>query len=313
MVDSGPPRLSEIRNRWKQFEERRKRAASRLGKGRANEWYFAILGLETRIATFDFTGIGRIQKVIEPPGGLELAAALADKHLIEAIGRYSPSIEYELAVSQDEVGDDRQVFVVAAWIISALRVKTGAELLVPVAADYSWSTIAALTDGTCHAQMIEDVPKARQLGPRVVISNDEFLWVNNNLVAFINLLKSPKFRLAVDAINTHHQMANLRMAAAMLWAGIEALFNIQAELRFRLSTVIASILEPRGQTRRDLYRKVKRLYDVRSAAIHGASLQDDKLAEHVKEVRFLLSQLLCNFTQNKHHPSEQELEDFIFR
>ena len=34
---------------------------------------------------------------------------------------------------------------------------------------------------------------------------------------------------------------------ALLWAGIESLFQINAELRFRLATLIALTLEPRGE------------------------------------------------------------------
>jgi hypothetical protein len=126
------------------------------------------------------------------------------------------------------------------------------------------------------------------------------------------LLELPEFRLAVESLTTHHFASSERMMAATLWAGIEALFEIQSELRFRLAIQIASILEPRGSTRRDLYRRVKKLYDVRSKAVHGSALSKDKMDEHIVEVRALLSRLLCKFTELGKVPNEEELEDFMF-
>src|SRR5215211_5996085 len=103
------------------------------------------------------------------------------------------------------------------------------------------------------------------------------------------MLEVPKFRLAVEALTTHQHLVSLRMMAASLWSGIEALLGIQAELRFRITLSIASILEPRGEQRSARYRRVKKLYDIRSKAVHGITLSENELISHVAETRKLLS------------------------
>ena len=99
---------------------------------------------------------------------------------------------------------------------------------------------------------------------------------------------------------------------ALLWAGIDALFGISAELRYRLATYMAAVLQPRGKERKSLYGKAKLLYDVRSKAVHGVRVSNDSLREHIGEVKMLLSRLLCAFTERKHLPTESEIEDLVF-
>ena len=100
--------------------------------------------------------------------------------------------------------------------------------------------------------------------------------------------------------------------AAMLWSGIEAIFGINTELRFRLATMIAALLEPRGAARRSMYRRVKRLYNVRSRIVHGGKASDEEIAEHIVEVRALLSGLLCQFVEGRKIPSETDIEKLVF-
>ncbi|WP_223259928.1 HEPN domain-containing protein, partial [Ralstonia pseudosolanacearum] len=105
---------------------------------------------------------------------------------------------------------------------------------------------------------------------------------------------------------------NLRMSAAALWAGFEALFGINAELRFRLAALAAAYLEERGPNRLALYRRVKTLYDYRSKAVHGAATSDKQLASHILEVRGLLSRLMCRATQAGVLPSTDDFEELLF-
>lgn len=307
-------RLDEIASRVEYFESRRRRATERLASTEGKYWYFAILGIEFNSENFglDLHPLAKIQSVVEPPGEVELAAALHNKLIFSAVGRYSHQIQYELAVSRERCANDDQVFNLAWWIISALRVRTLSEILIPVVADHSWSTISAITDGSCHVQLIEDVPQARRLSKPTPIQQIDLEWVSLNLAKFADLLKLPKFRLAVESLSNHHFASSERMMAATLWAGIEALFEIQSELRFRLAVVIASILEPRGTSRRELYRVVKKLYDTRSKAVHGSPLTKVKIEAHTLEVRQLLSRILCQFIETGNVPTEDQIGDLIF-
>jgi hypothetical protein len=304
--------LSEIRDLVGHFEARKVRAAERLATIEGKNWYFAVLGLTCDAEELTIVPFAKLQRVTEPPGEIELASALEDKRIFSAIGRYTHQIQYELSISREHFKNDQQAFNVAWWIISALRIRTLSEILIPAVANYSWSTIAAVTDGTCHAQLLEDVPQAQRFGALVQVQQADLDWVDSNLIKFAGLLEQPKFRLAVESLSTHHFSTSKRMMAATLWAGIEALFEIQSELRFRLAVVIASVLEPRGEARRKLYGMVKKLYDMRSKAVHGSPLAEAKIEEHILEVRELLSRLLCHFVEMGTVPSEDQVENLIF-
>ncbi|HEX8672239.1 MAG TPA: hypothetical protein VF710_10130 [Longimicrobium sp.] len=184
------------------------------------------------------------------------------------------------------------------------------EVLVPAASDVPWAAVAAARP--CTVRMLEDMPGTRLLAPPVAVSHEHVSWVSVNHKAYSALLSEPAFRVAAEALTLHQFQAGERMMTAHLWAGIEALFNIQAELRFRLAAVIASLLEPRGEARRDLYRRVQRLYDVRSKAVHGAKLSADALEEHILEVRSLLSRLLCLSIERAALFSTDDLETALF-
>ena len=187
-----------------------------------------------------------------------------------------------------EIGDaDQAAFNLGWWIISAIRVKTLAEFLVPAVADHSWSVIAALDEQQCHGQLLEDVPQARQVGEPIIVKETDLQWVLNRIIEFGKMLEVPKVRRAVEALTTHQHLVSTRMMAASLWSGIEALLGIQAELRFRLALSIACIVEPRGDQRSLRYRRVKKLYDIRSKAVHGSALSEGELISHVAEVRKL--------------------------
>ena len=79
----------------------------------------------------------------------------------------------------------------------------------------------------------------------------------------------------------------------MIWAGIEALFGIQQELSFRLSLYIAKFLAGNGPSdeTRNLFEDVKRMYGIRSKAVHGSKIKSDE-NESVTDSSRLLHRLI---------------------
>ncbi len=301
--------LKDLVDQFKPFKERRARASERLAQSGGREWNFAILGIHTDIEWFSLAPIGEFRRVLEPPGEIELAAALRDPRMFGAVGRYSHGISHELAMNREIEESDQQAVFDLAWIfISALRVKTLAEFLVPAAADHSWSVIAALEQQCCEARLIEDVPQARRVEAPVLVREGDLEWVVGNVTPFMRMLQVPKFHLAVEAITTHQHLLSSRMMVASLWSGIEALMGIQAELRFRLALSVACALEPRGAQRVGRYRQVKKLYDCRSRAVHGAEMSEDELASHIIETRRILSAILCRMIEGDKVLSEEDIE-----
>lgn len=82
--------------------------------------------------------------------------------------------------------------------------------------------------------------------------------------------ESPEFRLAVLALDAVYFVPDSALALVSLWGAIEALFApSHTELKFRVSALLASYLEPPGAGRLALQRFITKLYDKRSAAVHG--------------------------------------------
>lgn len=294
------------------FKSRKEYAAARMSDlFDQGELCFALSGLNFRDGPYAFPGVGELREVRHPPGEIELAAALRNKSLLSAVARHMPAVTHELALRCREPKFVQSNLNIGWWIISALRCRTLTEILVPAVASASWDVLPAVQADSYEVQLLEDVPAARQLSHRIEISIETLDWVQTNLDHWINLLEQPAFRLATDSLTTHHQHANLRMAAAALWAGFEALFGVNSELRFRLALLAAAYLEERGPDRLALYRRIKKLYDYRSKAVHGGATSDDLLTDHIIEVRGLLSRLMCRMTEAGKLPTTDEYEELL--
>lgn len=292
------------------FEVRKKRSAELAATLPSSQWSFALLGLTSNCERYTFGEIGELRTVELAPGEVELAAALNDKGIFGPVGRYARALKYELGVNAIAERPDSE-FTTAWWIVSAIRLRTAVDILVPMAADRPWSTIACCTDGTCRVRFIEDVPQAKRLVPPAPVTKEHLDWVSENLLVVANLVADPRFRMAVDSLNAHSHQSSLRLSAASLWAGVEGLLEITTELRFRISVMIASYLEERGAARISLYSRCKALYDQRSKAVHGSKITDEDLQAHIVEVRSLLSRMLVKIVENKKVPHAQEYEALI--
>jgi hypothetical protein len=55
---------------------------------------------------------------------------------------------------------------------------------------------------------------------------------------------------------------------------LESMFAVTQELSFRLSVAVAHLLADEPEGREDLYRRVKKLYTLRSAIVHGGKVPD---------------------------------------
>lgn len=302
----------KVRNLLHYFESRKEYAAARMSDLSGQiETCFALSGLTFKNGHYVFSEVGELRELLHPPGEIELAAALSNKSLLSAVARHMPSVTHELALRRSKPEFEQTDLTIGWWIISALRCRTLVDILIPAVASASWDILPAIEAGSCKVQLLEDVPAARQLGDRVEITLESLDWVQANLEKWINLLEQPAFRLAIDSLTTHHQHANLRMAAAALWAGFEALFGINSELRFRLALLAASYLEERGPGRLAIYRRIKKLYDYRSKAVHGGVISERLLTNHIIEVRELLSRLVCRMTEIGTMPTTDEYEELL--
>jgi hypothetical protein len=197
------------------------------------------------------------------------------------------------------------------WLVAAIRIRTLGDFLVPAVSDHPWGTIAGLAETSCNIQLLEDVPRSRRLAAVPTLTAADLEWVAKNLLSLAELLQLERFRLAVDCLTTHQHEASLRMTAASLWTGIEALFGVASELRFRLAPLAAAYLDPRGEPRVQRYREIKRLYDIRSRLVHGGAIESDAVTSHVVAVRQLLGAILTRMIELGRAPTGDEWDEVL--
>ncbi|MFZ5780450.1 MAG: hypothetical protein ACOY4R_09660 [Pseudomonadota bacterium] len=290
---------TEIEKLWElhhHFEGRKKRAKERLDQRQERGWYFAIVGHAIPVSDYVFLeGTAHLRQVEESPGEVELAGALRDKRLISSVGRYSNITTAELFVNEE----GERGLTMGWWLISLLRVRSLSDFLVPMAANYSWSVIGGVDADSCEIAMLEDYPMARKIEESKRLTSEDCDWAEQNLLNFVRLLEMPSFRLAVDALTTHHFQADDRMMVAILWAALDALFGIEAELTFRLSLCVSVALEAPGEARLEVFDRMKKLYRFRGKVVHGQALKADAIRSHTVEVRQIISRLLCRFVEDR--------------
>lgn len=127
---------------------------------------------------------------------------------------------------------------------------------------------------------------------KYTLTSDDISWLNENFSNARTLLDIDRFQDAVRARSSYNWHPNPRAKLAVLWSGIEGLFDIQGETVFKLSLYAAKFLEPNDREEAKLIlSRIKKLYKSRSSAVHGSKIKGD-LNDLVSESSILLERLL---------------------
>lgn len=139
------------------------------------------------------------------------------------------------------------------------------------------------------------------------LTDDDLNWIASNFANARELLEKDQFQTAVHCLATFRWHSMARVQLAILWAGIEGMFGASTEIRFRISLYIARFLHPDDADKRQtVFDAVKRLYNSRSAAVHGSKIKGDA-TNTVNESADILCKLLRRCTDLKSMPDENEL------
>lgn len=143
--------------------------------------------------------------------------------------------------------------------------------------------------------------------PPHLITSEESLWITDNFANAQGLLKNERFQTAVHCLATYRWHSMPRVQMAILWAGIEGMFGATTEIRFRISQYIARFLHPDdANNRMELFDSVKKLYDSRSAAVHGSKMKD-KTSTAIDKSAGILCDILRRCTETNAMPDESKL------
>lgn len=229
-----------------------------------------------------------------------------------------------------------------AWLASSLLVLRGFGRHLAVACSaYSWNVIAGHQKRTAHVSEEQLQNKgidsaigtpSRSLPPfegnlldfhvqllvdrnarTDSVSSDDAAWLYDHFETFNRLAsESEAFRLSLEAAIDWRYAKEPRLAIGRIWSGIEAIFGITSELVYRISGLSASLLEPRGQPRKARFQAVKKLYGIRSKAVHGEALPQEQLVSAMNDSYRLLRELLLITIEKGHVLGADDFDDALF-
>lgn len=198
------------------------------------------------------------------------------------------------------------------WIAALLRLRSTADLFVPVVSTERLSSIAQV-DQDPELLPVEIHFSRLRLGNarQARLDIDELQWVRSHWVKGSDLLKNEDFSVAVQAIDSCIWNASPGLALVEIWGALERLFSrSRQELSFRVSANIATFLEQPGRERHVCFRRIRGLYDRRSRAAHGEGRRDGSAA--LLETYEVARLALCKMIEENHVPTGEQLESWLF-
>lgn len=246
------------------------------------------------ISTFPVDGesMFAITPVTNVPDLGSLARALDPecRAMFSHLSHLSHRVDHELYVAKRIAETPQGALNLAYELISLLRLKTNCLINGITFSNTPWDQVAAHA-GDVFIQPLED-PRPPLWASQSNITQDDLHWSAERLIRDFDLREHPSYRLAYESAADAPFLKDARTAVARIWSGIESLFDVQNELSFRLSMYAAAFISDDIGERIAIQAKFKRLYALRSKAVHGAKMEDAKLREMLSSSWSLLRDLL---------------------
>ncbi len=143
-----------------------------------------------------------------------------------------------------------------------------------------------------------------------ILSDADEEWLYKYYVTALDLMNHDIYQTAVHAMASYRWHSMPRVQLAILWSGIESLFNVSTEVSFRVSLYIARFLAGQDDIKaNEIFKKTKKLYNARSSAVHGNKMKDS-ISTFVEESAALLNQLIIRCAEIGELP---DIETLVFK
>ena len=283
-------------------------------------WYFAVGGLDTQSETLTIGGSITLRRLRSFPTHQQLATSLTSLPVAGAMAQYGEKvIRHELVVDATLFEDNTErIFPTAEAILAGLRIRTGAEIVCPAVCERSWSALRATPPNECKAFHFERGQSHQMAVEPKLLLPEDLEWVRGNLGTIVKLTEDESFETAVEALCTYMLASSDRMKVAQLWAGIDAIFDIEYELRYRLATLSAKLIGSTPAECLEVYADMKALYGERSKIIHGRQIgkkkesHDATVRLHINRIRARLAGILTKLIARGKVPTDAEFEEMLF-
>ena len=149
------------------------------------------------------------------------------------------------------------------------------------------------------------------LGPLPVIaaaSPAQIAWARESSAKFDRLVSDPAFSSAMRCYGNAHYLYDLDTRIMLLWAGIEGLLAVDAELNRRVALYAALMHKGSAEEKTAHFQAVKKAYAIRSRAVHGGKASPEKLKTGYQAASSILVGLLARCVEIGRVPSADELD-----
>lgn len=222
---------------------------------------------------------------------------------IAVVAAFIPRVRSQFRISTDSPQETSIVAWNSSWDALLLSAIFQTEIGFNLQSDSAACDISA--ESTLRA-IHRHMSGFNDVEPYTLTANDAE-WISQHFNRARTLLKEDSFQTAIQCLATHHWHPNPRIKLAMIWAGIEGIFGASSEIRFKISLYMARFLFSDDEVeRQNVFEMVKRLYNVRSKAVHGGRLKGD-LPLAAKESANLLNKLLIKCIETGSLPREADL------
>lgn len=136
----------------------------------------------------------------------------------------------------------------------------------------------------------------------------ELEWARRYSSTFDELIRVSEFSTAMRCYGNAHLLPEQDVRIMLLWAGIEGLLSVDAELSRRLALYAALLLDGSPDEKAAYFNQVKKAYAVRSRAVHGGGLTQPKLKEGYRTAARILIGLIARCVELGRVPSASELD-----
>jgi hypothetical protein len=198
------------------------------------------------------------------------------------------------------------------WIAALLRLRGHFLLSVPMLSCTAFTEVAASAVEPEFWPMEVEPGRLRLTEEGgSVIPTSTLEWVRDNWVRGAELMdRYDQFNQLFQAFDGSPFSRSPSIALLTLWGAMESMFSpARNELRFRVSALIATYLEPPGDTRQATQKKLMKLYDSRSSAAHGGKVPG---IEPARETYVIAKRIIERVLETGSVPSPRELEARLF-
>jgi Apea-like HEPN len=140
------------------------------------------------------------------------------------------------------------------------------------------------------------------------VNSLQIAWAKNNLQKFERLISNDAFSSAMRCYGNAHHLFDIDTRIMLLWAGIEGLLSVEAELSRRIA-LYAALLHDGAPTEKIAYfDEVRKAYAIRSRAVHGGKVSPARLKEGFETASRILVNLLARCVELGRVPTSNELD-----